>query len=159
MKTNRKILTLFLLTVLPLAHCKRTSLFTEIDANFKSLDDVFVDEFHDQKKSVEKNRELALDAEEALTGRFGTLLSLDVWEFKNDADCKQAYSTLVGIEKQNGPREYDQVQSSESRYTFTRQMGVAGEIFTLKKILFRILATDKATIRDYLITSKLARSR
>lgn len=159
MKKSRNTLLLSLLTVLSLAHCKRTSLFTEIDASFKSLDDVFVDEFHDQKKSVEKNRDLSLDAEEALTGRFGTLLSLDVWEFKNDADCKQAYLTLVDIEKQNGPREYDQVQSSESRYTFTRQMGIAGEIFTLKKILFRILATDKATIRDYLITSKLARAR
>jgi hypothetical protein len=59
--------------------CKRSSLFTEIDANFKSLDDVFIQEFHSQQKFVEKNTELELGSETSLTGRYGTLLALYVW--------------------------------------------------------------------------------
>jgi hypothetical protein len=139
--------------------CKKSSIFTEIDANFKSLDDVFITEFKNQQKQVEKNSELTLDAKEAKTGHFGTLLSLDVWEFGAESDAKQAYETLVGTEKQNTPREYDQTRSGEYRYTFVRQTGVAGEVFTAKKILFRILAENKDTIREYLIASKLGRIR
>jgi hypothetical protein len=139
--------------------CKKSSLFTEIDANFKSLDDVFIAEFKNNIKHVEKNSELSLDAKEAMTGRFGTLLSLDVWEFGGDAESKQAYETLVGVEKQNTPREYDQTRAAEHRYIFIRSTGIAGEIFTVKKLLFRILAENKDTIREYLVASKLGRIR
>ena len=138
---------------------KKSALFTEIDANFKSLDDVFIAEFKNQPKQVEKNSDLALDAKEAMTGRFGTLLSLDVWEFGDEGQSKSAYETLVGVEKQNTPREYDQTRAGEYRYTFVRGTGIAGEVFTVKKILFRILADNKDTIREYLIASKLGRIR
>ncbi len=150
---------IILMAALSLVSCKKSSLFTEIDASFKSLDDVFITEFKNQQKQVEKNTELTLDAKEAKTGHFGTLLSLDVWEFGADADAKQAYETLIAAEKQNTPREYDQTRSGEYRYTFVRQTGVAGEVFTAKKILFRILAENKDTIREYLIASKLGRIR
>lgn len=150
---------LILITFVTLISCKKSSIFTEIDASFKSLDDVFIAEFKNQPKQVEKNSELTLDAKEAKTGHFGTLLSLDVWEFGDDAAAKQAYETIMGAEKQNAPREYDQTRSSEYRYTFVRQTGVAGEVFTVKKILFRILAENKDTIREYLIASKLGRIR
>jgi hypothetical protein len=148
-----------ILTALLLLSCKRSSIFTEIDASFKSLEDVFVAEFRNENRQVEKNSELTLDATEALTGRYGTTLTLDVWEFKSEADCHTAYETLTAVEKQNQPREYDQTRAAESRYQFVRQTGVAGEIFTIKKVLFRILATDKNTIAEYLIASKLARAR
>ena len=138
--------------------CKPSSVFTEIDASFKSLEDVFVAEFRNENRQVEKNTELALDAAEALTGRYGTTLTLDVWEFKSEADCRTAYDTLTALEKQNQPREYNQTRANESRYQFTRQTGIAGEIFTIKKVLFRILATDKNTTTEYLIASKLARA-
>lgn len=155
----RKLTPLWLAFLLLGAACKRSSLFTEIDASFKSLEDVFVAEFRNEPRHVEKNSELSLDAVEALTGRYGTLLTLDVWEFKNENDCKTAYGTLTGIEKQNQPREYSQTRAAENRYQFVRQLGVAGEIFTIKKILFRILATNKNTIAEYLIASRLARAR
>lgn len=141
------------------AACKKSSIFTEIDASFKSLEDVFIAEFHNESRQLEKNTELSLEAKEALTGRFGTTLTLDLWEFGSDADSKQAYETLTALEKQNGPREYDQTRAAENRYFFVRQTGIAGEIFTIKKVLFRVLAVDKDTIREYLITSKLARAR
>lgn len=150
---------LLAMAIFTLVSCKKSSLFTEIDASFKSLDDVFIAEFKNQPKQVEKNTELTLDAKEAKTGHFGTLLSLDVWEFASDAEAKQAYETLVGAERQNTPREYDQTRAGEYRYTFVRQAGVAGEVFTAKKILFRILAENKDTIREYLIASKLGRIR
>lgn len=155
----RKITPLLLVFFVVTAACKRTSLFTEIDASFKSLDDVFIPEFRNESRHVEKNSELTLDAAEALTGRYGTLLTLDVWEFASESDCKAAYETLTGIEKQNGPREYSQTRAAENRYQFVRQLGVAGEIFTIKKVLFRILATDKNAIAEYLIASRLARAR
>lgn len=150
---------LLLISLLLLASCKKSSIFTEIDANFKSLDDVFVDEFKNQPKFVEKNTELSLDADTAKTGRFGTLLTLDVWEFSSEADAKKSYETLAAVEKQNNPREYDQTRTQEYRYRFVRAVGVAGEIFTVKKILFRFLAENKDTIREYLIVSKLGRIR
>lgn len=155
----KKRLILALTFSLTLTNCKKSSLFTEIDANFKSLDDVFITEFKNQPKQVEKNSELSLDAKEALTGHFGTLLSLDVWEFGSEADAKQAYESLMGIEKQNGPREYDQTRAKEYRYTYVRATGVAGEIFTVKKVLFRFIGENKDTIREYLIASKLGRIR
>jgi hypothetical protein len=148
-----------ILTALLLLSCKRSSIFTEIDASFKSLEDVFVAEFRNENRQVEKNTDLSLEASEALTGRYGTTLTLDVWEFKSEADCRAAYETLTALEKQNEPREYDQTRAAESRYQFVRQTGVAGEVFTIKKVLFRILATDKNTIAEYLIASKLARAR
>jgi hypothetical protein len=148
-----------ILTALLLLSCKRSSIFTEIDASFKSLEDVFVAEFRNENRQVEKNTDLSLEASEALTGRYGTTLTLDVWEFKSEADCRAAYETLTALEKQNQPREYDQTRAAESRYQFVRQTGVAGEVFTIKKVLFRILATDKNTIAEYLIASKLARAR
>lgn len=139
--------------------CKRSSIFTEIDANFKSLDDVFIAEFRNEQKLVEKNTELDLAAETALTGRYGTLLTLDVWEFNSDSDAKAAYETLTAVEKQNGPREFDQTRANELRYKVIRATGIAGEIFTVKKVLFRILGENTATIQEYLIASKLARLR
>lgn len=156
---HSRFLPALLLFLIATLHCKRTSIFTEIDASFKSLEDVFIAEFRNEPRQVEKNTDLTLDAAEALTGRFGTALTLDVWEFKDDADCRAAYETLTGIEKQNQPREYDQTRSKEFRYRFVRQTGVAGEIFTIRKVLFRVLATDKDTISEYLIASKLARAR
>lgn len=141
------------------AVCRPSSVFTEIDAGFKVLDDVFIAEFRNENRQVEKNAELSLDASEALTGRYGTTLTLDVWEFKSEADCRTAYDTLTAIEKQNQPREYSQTRAAEYRYQFVRQTGITGEIFTIKKILFRILATDRNTITEYLIASRLARAR
>lgn len=155
----RRILIFTLVIPFALGQCKKSSLFTEIDANFKSLDDVFIAEFKNQPRQVEKNAELSLDAKEALTGHFGTLLSLDVWEFASETDAKQAYEALTGIEKQNAPREYDQTRAKEYRYTFVRATGVAGEIFTVKKVLFRFVGESKDTIREYLIASKLGRIR
>lgn len=155
---NRKII--FITLILSnLAFCRKSSLFTEIDANFKSLDDVFIAEFKNQAKQVEKNSELTLDAKEAITGRFGTLLTLDVWEFSSEDVAKQAYETLTALEKQSSPREYDQTRGKEYRYSYVRSTGVAGEIFTVKKIAFRILAEGKDTIREYLVASKLGRIR
>ncbi|MBX3721455.1 MAG: hypothetical protein KF713_06410 [Turneriella sp.] len=148
-----------LLLILNLIYCKKSSIFTEIDASFKSLDDVFIAEFKNQPKQVEKNTELTLEAKEAKTGHFGTLLSIDVWEFADDAQAKQGYETLAGAERQNAPREYDQTKAGEYRYTFVRSTGIAGEIFTAKKILFRILGENKDTIREYLVASKLGRIR
>lgn len=155
----KKRISVALALALALAMCKKSSLFTEIDANFKSLDDVFITEFKNQPKQVEKNSELSLDAKEALTGHFGTLLSLDVWEFASEADARQAYEALVSIEKQNTPREYDQTRAKEYRYTYVRATGVAGEIFTVKKVLFRFIGESKDTIREYLVASKLGRIR
>jgi hypothetical protein len=154
-----KIRLLLLLMVFLAVSCKRSSIFTEIDANFKSLDDVFVAEFKNQPKQIEKNRDLTLEAREALTGRYGTLLSLDVWEFGSEEETKQGYDVLVDAEKQNAPREYDQTKGKESRYTYVRAVGIAGEIFTVKKVLFRILGENKDVIREYLIASKLGRIR
>ncbi|GAB4442542.1 MAG: hypothetical protein OHK0011_24960 [Turneriella sp.] len=139
--------------------CKPSSVFTEIDASFKSLEDVFVAEFRNENRQVEKNTDLSLEASEALTGRYGTTLTLDVWEFRSETDCRAAYDTLTALEKQNQPREYNQTRAAENRYQFVRQTGIAGEIFTIKKVLFRVLATDKNTIAEYLIASKLARAR
>lgn len=154
----RRLPALLCLVVLAGA-CKPSSVFTEIDASFKSLEDVFVAEFRNEGRHVEKNSELSLDAAEALTGRYGTTLTLDVWEFRSEADCRAAYDTLTALEKQNQPREYNQTRAAEFRYQFVRQTGIAGEVFTIKKVLFRILATDKNTITEYLIASKLARAR
>ncbi len=142
-----------------LISCKRSSIFTEIDANFKSLDDVFIEEFRNQTKFVEKNTELELGSEAALTGRYGTLLTIDVWEFKSESDCQQAYATLTALEKQNNPREFDQTRATELRYKVVRATGIAGEIFTVKKVLFRLLGENPAAIQEYLISSKLARLR
>jgi len=139
--------------------CKRSSIFTEIDANFKSLDDVYITEFRNEQKFVEKNTELDLGAEAAMTGRYGTILTLDVWEFKSDNEAKQAYETLTALEKQNGPREFDQTRAAEFRYKVVRATGIAGEIFTVKKVLFRVLGESAATINEYLIAGKLARLR
>ena len=91
------------------------------------------------------------------SGRYGTSLSLDVWEFASETDSRQAYETLVAAEKANRPREYDQTKSGEYRYMCVRATGVTGEIFTVKKLLFRILAENKEAIREYLTASKLAR--
>ncbi len=155
---KRHILALISISLIAV-ECKRSSIFTEIDASFKSLEDVFIAEFRNETRQVEKNTELALEATEALTGRYGTTLTLDVWEFSSEADCGRAYEALTAIEKQNQPREYNQTRATESRYQFTRQTGIAGEIFTIKKVLFRLLATDKNTIAEYLVASKLARAR
>jgi len=148
-----------LAALLLICACKKSSIFTEIDASFKSLDDVFVEEFKSSKKQIEKNTELTLDADTAKTGRYDTKLTLDVWEFNSDDDAKKSYETLAAIEKQNQPKSYDQTKSGEYRLRYTRQTGVAGEIFTVKKILFRFLAEDQDTIREYLIASKLGRVR
>lgn len=148
-----------LLSLSLLVACKKTSLFTEIDASFKSLDEVYIDEFKNEHKQVEKNSERPLDAKEALTGRYGTQLTLDIWEFGSDEDCKKAYEGLVQTERNDSPREYDQTRSKEYRYTFTRGSGVAGEIFTVKKLLLRFLGENKDTIREYLVASKLGRIR
>ncbi|MBS0619643.1 MAG: hypothetical protein JSR44_15770 [Spirochaetes bacterium] len=142
-----------------LTHCKRSTIFTEIDASFRVLDDVFVSEFKGQPRTIEKNTTLDLSAKEAKTGRFGTLLTLDVWEFGDAAEAKQGYETLVATEKQNVPREFDQVRSNEFRYSFVRVSQIAGEIFTVKKVLFRILGENKDTVQEYLIASKLGRLR
>lgn len=152
-------LVLLVLLAAAVVSCKRSSIFTEIDANFKSLDDVFIAEFRNEQKLVEKNTELDLAAETALTGRYGTLLTLDVWEFNSDSDAKAAYETLTAVEKQNAPREFDQTRANELRYKVVRATGIAGEIFTVKKVVFRILAENTATIQEYLIASKLARLR
>ena len=96
-----------LLLSLLILNCKKSYIFTEIDAGFKSLDDVFVAEFKGQPKLVAKNEELPLNASTAMTGRYGTSLSLDVWEFASETDSRQAYETLVAAEKTNSPREYD----------------------------------------------------
>lgn len=144
---------------LAILNCKKSYIFTEIDAGFKSLDDVFVAEFKGQPKLVGKNEELPMNAATAMTGRYGTTLSLDVWEFGSENDSRQAYETLVNAEKANAPREYDQTKSGEYRYMCVRTSGVTGEIFTVKKLLFRILADSKDTIREYLTASKLARVR
>lgn len=154
---NKKI-ALFFLGLLVFS-CKKSAIFTEIDASFKSLDDVYIAEFKNETRQVEKNTELALDAKEALTGRFGTRLTLDIWEFSSEDQARQAYEMLTGTEKQNSPREYDQTKGKEYRYAYVRQTGVAGEIFTVKKILMRFLADSKDTIREYLIASKLGRVR
>lgn len=146
-----------LLLSLLILNCKKSYIFTEIDAGFKSLDDVFVAEFKGQPKLVGKNEELPLNAATAMTGRYGTTLALDVWEFGSENDSRQAYETLVAAEKANSPREYDQTKSGEYRYMCVRASGVTGEIFTVKKLLFRILAENKDTIREYLNASKLAR--
>ena len=146
-----------LLLSLLILNCKKSYIFTEIDAGFKSLDDVFVAEFRGQPKLVAKNEELPLNASTAMTGRYGTSLSLDVWEFASETDSRQAYETLVAAEKTNSPREYDQTKSGEYRYMCVRATGVTGEIFTVKKLLFRILAENKEAIREYLTASKLAR--
>lgn len=150
---------LILCLALTIVSCKKSYIFTEIDAGFKSLDDVFVSEFKGVQKQVAKNEELPLGAQTAMTGRFDTLLSLDVWEFANDTESRQAYESLVNNEKQNSPREYDQTKSGEFRYMCVRATGVTAEIFTVKKLLFRILADNKDTIREYLVASKLARVR
>ena len=146
-----------LFLIVSIFNCKKSYIFTEIDAGFKSLDDVFVAEFKGQPKAVGKNEELPLNATTAMTGRYGTTLSLDVWEFGSENDSRQAYETLVAAEKANSPREYDQTKSGEYRYMCVRASGVTGEIFTVKKLLFRILAENKDTIREYLSASKLAR--
>lgn len=146
-----------LLLSLLILNCKKSYIFTEIDAGFKSLDDVFVAEFRGQPKLVARNDELPLNAATAMTGRYGTSLSLDVWEFASETDSRQAYETLVAAEKANSPREYDQTKSGEYRYMCVRATGVTGEIFTVKKLLFRILAENKEAIREYLTASKLAR--
>jgi hypothetical protein len=155
---NKSVVTIIGFALL-LIHCKPTSVLTEIDASFQSLHDVFVAEFQNESRQVEKNSELTLDAKEALTGRYGTTLTLDAWEFRSEADCRTGYEMLTALEKQQQPREYSQTRASEYRYQFIRQTGIAGEIFTIKKALFRILATDKNTIAEYLIASKLARAR
>jgi len=139
--------------------CKKSTIFTEIDASFRDLDDVFVSEFKGQPRAIEKNTALDLGAKEAKTGRFGTLLTLDVWEFGDTATARHGYEVLVATEKQNAPREFDQVRSSEFRYSFVRETQIAGEIFTVKKILFRILGENKDTLREYLIASKIGRMR
>ncbi len=87
------------------------------------------------------------------------VLTLDVWEFNSDSDAKAAYETLTAVEKQNSPREFDQTRANELRYKVIRATGIAGEIFTVKKVLFRILGENTATIQEYLIASKLARLR
>lgn len=148
-----------LIAALLLCACRPASVFTEIDASFRSPRDVFVAEYRNESLQVEKNTELSLEATEALTGRYGTTLTLDVWEFKSENDSRAAYDTLTALEKQNQPRDYNQIRASESRYQFARQTGIAGEIFTIKKVLFRVLATDKNTVAEYLIASKLARAR
>lgn len=148
-----------ILLLITLVACKKSYIFTEIDAGFKNLDDVFVTEFKGQPKQTGKNEEQSLGAATALTGRYGTILTLDVWEFGSDTESRQAYETLVQQEKQNNPREYDQTKSGEYRYMCVRASGVTGEIFTVKKLLFRILGENKDTIREYLVTSKLARVR
>jgi hypothetical protein len=66
---------------------------------------------------------------------------------------------LTALEKQNNPREFDQTRASELRYKVVRATGIAGEIFTVKKVLFRILGENASTINEYLIASKLARLR
>ena len=154
---KQKILVIAL--ALTFFQCKKSYIFTEIDAGFKSLDDVFVAEFKGQAKLVGKNDELPLNAATAMTGRYGTVLALDVWEFGSENESRQAYETLVAAEKANAPREYDQTKSGEYRYMCVRATGVTGEIFTVKKLLFRILADNKDTIREYLAASKLARVR
>ncbi|MBV6494460.1 MAG: hypothetical protein LDLANPLL_02493 [Turneriella sp.] len=150
-------LTIFVIAFL--VSCKKSSVFTEINASFKSLDDVFVEEFKNEKRNVEKNTEANFGAHEAKTGRYGTLVVLDVWEFASESESKQHYEALTNEEKNNTPREYDQTKSNEYRYQFIRGSGVAGEIFTIKKLLFRILGENKDTIREYLIASKLANIR
>lgn len=154
---KQKWVILFL--ALTILNCKKSYIFTEIDAGFKSLDDVFVAEFKGQPKFVGKNEDLPLNAQAAMTGRYGTALSLDVWEFGSENESRAAYETLVAGEKANSPREYDQTKSGEYRYMCVRASGVTGEIFTVKKLLFRILAENKDTIREYLTASKLARVR
>ncbi|MFO1472826.1 MAG: hypothetical protein U1F27_17550 [Turneriella sp.] len=154
---KQKWVILFL--ALTILNCKKSYIFTEIDAGFKSLDDVFVAEFKGQPKFVGKNEDLPLNAQAAMTGRYGTALSLDVWEFGSENESRAAYETLVAGEKANSPREYDQTKSGEYRYMCLRASGVTGEIFTVKKLLFRILAENKDTIREYLTASKLARVR
>lgn len=156
---NKAAIAILLTAVLAGSHCKKSYIFTEIDAGFKSLDDVFVTEFQGHAKQVAKNEETPLGAATAMTGRYGTALNLEVWEFANDDESRKAYETLVSAEKQNSPREYDQTKSGEYRFMCVRQTGVTGEIFTVKKLLFRILGENKDTIRDYLTASKLARVR
>ncbi|MCS6971823.1 MAG: hypothetical protein NZL89_02265 [Leptospiraceae bacterium] len=141
------------------AACKEKTVLAELDASFQSIEEVFPQEFRNEQRELEKNTELTLGAKNALSGRYGTLLSADAWEFSNDADCRNAYETLVALEKEQKPREFQQTHAQENRYRFTRQTAIAGEIFTLGKALFRILATDKETIAEYLVAAKLARLR
>jgi len=149
----------FLSVVVLFAHCRKTSLFTEINANFKNLKDVYVPEFLGQVQSVSSNTELDLGAKEALTGHYGVALSLDVWEFTTEEACKNSYETLYAIEKEKNPREYDQTKNKEYRFQYVRETGVVGELFTVKKILFRFLAEDRKKINDYLVQSHLAQIR
>ena len=154
----KKILSFFVMTIL-FANCRKTSLFTEIDANFKNLKDVYVQEFQGHPHSITQNSELDLDAKEALTGHYGTVLSLDVWEFASEEESKKAYETLYAVEKEKNPREYSQTREKEYRFQYVRETGVTGELFTVKKILFRFLAEDRKKINDYLVQSQLARIR
>ncbi|HRP69829.1 MAG TPA: hypothetical protein PLY93_09895, partial [Turneriella sp.] len=142
-QTRTKSFSWILIICLGIIACKKTSLFTEIDARFKKLDDVFVEEFKNEKRVIENNTEQNLNAGEAKTGRYGTLLVLDVWEFPQADDSKRNYEALVEEEKRNTPREYDQTKANEYRYQFVRGSGVAGEIFTIKKLLFRVLGENK----------------
>lgn len=137
--------------------CRQPAIFTEIDFSFKSLDDIFPEQFASLNRSLTDESGLLSDASDFRMGRYGTILTLEVWQFKTPDKAKESWQTLTTTERKQILAEYDQVKTTENRLNFKRATGISGIIWTNKMFLFRILAENNEVMRLFMKESKIGR--
>lgn len=150
---------LFMAMISGLTHCSKPMIFTELDISFKNLDEVFPEIYKTEKKIIETSASEIAGFSDFRRGKYGQLVSLEVWEFSEASAAQRKWDELVTGEKKRNLTDFTRVNGKESRFEYVRETGPSGMIWTNKMFLFRILAENKDTLTNFLKDTKVARLR
>lgn len=154
---NQVCLIGFIIPLLIQIGCSKPVIFTELDISFRSIEEIFPDDFRNEKKSVEVTDSEVTGFTEFKRGRYGQSVALEVWEFTDQNLSRAKWEEIVNAEKKRNLTDFTRINGKELRFDYIRETGPSGMVWTNKMFLFRVLGETKETIKEFLKNTKLAR--
>ncbi|MDW8307158.1 MAG: hypothetical protein RML34_08865 [Leptospiraceae bacterium] len=159
MASSRHILYLSGLLHLGLTlQCGGQRIFTDVTVEVKSLEELYPGEFEGERVELLRNEEKRnFGAAEHILGLYGSLLSLEAWDFNEKEKAAQLWQSLVEEKRSQKLRNFSFERDKELRFDYETEEGYRGLIFTNTGFLFSLEAKSDILLRKFIGQSKIAR--